>query len=388
MIQHSIHLEKDLKADLHYTCPSCGKSITLKKSVIYEIGDVDTQQKKDIYSFAIYDHKCEYCGHRFNAMHNFTMIRNSREEDVNFILHFMCDKDFDKADRLFRNHLVNLYFDNDMIIEIDNFGNFINAGYPCRIVRSKYEFGEKSFIFGDKLDDRIIEVLKLMVKDQFMREHPNMKDPMLFYNNKTSVEFIWRVLVGHEYTTYTSPISQYKLAAQVVAYSLKYWNSNQMFIIDEMFAQTLMSIYSKHKNSTPAGYADIKLKSSIVREAEDKRVKMEREKQRRLQMIQARNQQQHSVSYNVGNDYNSGYNQESTYNGNNASYGNSDNSNPGFEFKYDQTRAMNEGGSSGYESYVTQNETYYGNSEYRPFMSDGSTVEMYHMDDGSVPMDN
>lgn len=28
------------------------------------------------------------------------------------------------------------------------------------------------------------------------------------------------------------------------------------------------------------------------------------------------------------------------------------------------------------------------NSEYRPFMSDGSTVEMYHMDDGSVPMDN
>lgn len=391
MIQHSIHLEKDLKVDLHYTCPECGRSVTLKRQVIFEVGDVDTQQKKAIDSLSLFDYKCEYCGHRFNALHNFTVIRNSREEDVNFILHFMSDRDLDKADRLFRNHLIELYFDNDMLIEIDKFGNFINAGYPCRIVRGRVEFDEKRYIFEDKLDDRVIEVMKLMAKDQFLREHPNVKDIMLFYSNKNSVEITWRVLAGQEFTTYSSPISQYRLAAQVVTYSIKYWNSNQMFIIDELFAQTVMSIYSKHKNDVPASYAEIKIKTSIVREADERRAMIQRETQRRMQMRQAGYQQQQNLNGYSSGSHDYTYNNQDSSNDSSSSYssyGSSETQNPGFEFKYDQTRAMNEGGSSGYESYVTQNETYYGNSEYRPFMSDGSTVEMYHMDDGSVSMDN
>lgn len=386
MIQHSIHLENGLVATMTYICPICGKNFSLKRPVLYEIGDADTQQKRDIFSFKIFDHTCEHCGRHINALNNFTLIRNSREENANYILHFMSDRDVKKAMEKFTDHLTHLYYDNDMLIEIDDLGNFINAGYPCRIVRSKFEFGEKNFIFGDGLDDRVIEVQKLMVKNRFLKEHPNMKDPILFYNNLTNGKFIWRVLVGREYTNYASPEDEYKVAENVVRYSIKYWNSNLMFIVDEFLAQTMVEIYNGHKNTVPAGYANIRLKSEAVREAEGKRIETERNNQRRYQPARPGYQPQRTTGYRPASTYETGSNRGSSYDGGSSSYTAPTYPNPGFEFKYDQVRAMNEGGSSGYESYVTPTNTYYGNSEYRPFMSDGSTVEQYHMDEGASPM--
>lgn len=56
--------------------------------------------------------------------------------------------------------------------------------------------------------------------------------------------------------------------------------------------------------------------------------------------------------------------------------------------KNDQYRAMESGGADGYNYTSGGGSTQYFTGDYRPFSESGETVEVYHLDEGYVPMDN
>ena len=59
--------------------------------------------------------------------------------------------------------------------------NLIKENYLIRIVRSQNQLREKLAIFDAGLDDRLIEIFKVIVFFRLQQENPDIKDPMLFF---------------------------------------------------------------------------------------------------------------------------------------------------------------------------------------------------------------
>jgi len=57
-------------------------------------------------------------------------------------------------------------------------------GYTLRIVRSINEFVEKIALIEDKIDDKVIELYKIMLEDQFEDERPGSKILGIYYGGR------------------------------------------------------------------------------------------------------------------------------------------------------------------------------------------------------------
>lgn len=88
-----------------------------------------------------------------------------------------------------------LYEDSDKMIQ-----ELLKANYLIRIVRSQNELREKIFIFDEGLDDRIIEVYKLLVFVSIHDDHPEWNDMKILFSaadgKRTFVVFVEGNLMG------------------------------------------------------------------------------------------------------------------------------------------------------------------------------------------------
>ena len=71
-----------------------------------------------------------------------------------------------------------------LVPESDDFSSLRIEGHSLRVVRSINEFVEKIAAFEDNIDDKVIELYKIMLEDQFEDEKPDSKILGIYYGGR------------------------------------------------------------------------------------------------------------------------------------------------------------------------------------------------------------
>lgn len=133
-----------------FTCPSCGYKGEFR---MYESVNVslDPKLREEVLSGRIFDWKCPECGET-------TSIR------YNLLYHDMDNK-------------FQIYYSPTNCIDLNKMINDMKAKYPgmqelCRTVDSLNSLKEKIYIFESGLNDIVIELLKIVIKDKERNKIP------------------------------------------------------------------------------------------------------------------------------------------------------------------------------------------------------------------------
>jgi predicted RNA-binding Zn-ribbon protein involved in translation (DUF1610 family) len=134
------------------TCPACCEE---GKFRIFPFVDAEAepQLKENIFSRDLFRFICPECGEEILVSYNCTYIDKGNEFMVTLV------NDEDKT-----------------LVE--------TAGYTLRIVRSINEFVEKIALMEDGIDDRVVELYKIMLEDQFEEERPGAEVLGIYYGGQ------------------------------------------------------------------------------------------------------------------------------------------------------------------------------------------------------------
>lgn len=162
-------------------CPKCGEKSEFRiwSSINTQL---DPEMKEQVRTGEAFMFTCPYCGNTANV--NYGFLYHQMEDQI--LIHYSQDEEnFNQAYKLYTGE------DELMKGELG-----INAfeGYLKRIVTSQNQLREKLLIFDMGLDDRIIEIIKLIYMAQMQLEHPELSfDEILFYTNQEKekgIEFL------------------------------------------------------------------------------------------------------------------------------------------------------------------------------------------------------
>lgn len=153
------------------TCPECqGKSeFTIWNSVNTIL---NPEMKAAVMDGSAFVFKCPHCGHTatidysilYHQMDDLIMIQYATTEEEANAIYNMYKQMQSGSFQAFQD------------IPIDD--------YLVRIVSSQNELREKIAIFNAGLDDRIIEIYKLVIQEQYLQEHPDKKRIDVYYLQK------------------------------------------------------------------------------------------------------------------------------------------------------------------------------------------------------------
>ena len=135
-------------------CPACLEDSNFK--IFSHIdGNQNRELKEKIFSREIFKFACPKCGEEILVAYDCTYTDDSGKFVVALI---------SGADEVSSNLTVD--------------------GYKFRIVRSINEFVEKIAAFEDEIDDKVIELYKIMIEEQFEDERPDAKILGIYYGGK------------------------------------------------------------------------------------------------------------------------------------------------------------------------------------------------------------
>ena len=128
------------------TCPKCGRQhdFTIWDSMNTMI---DPELKQGVRDGSAFQFRCPTCGESSNV--NYGFLYHQMEDQI-MVWYVMSEEDEREAMKALEVQKASL------------FGNFM-GNYLNRIVRSRNDFREKLYIFDAGLDDRIIEIAKLIL---------------------------------------------------------------------------------------------------------------------------------------------------------------------------------------------------------------------------------
>lgn len=159
------------------TCPNCGKDIhfTLWQSINTVINPEMVEKVKN---GEVFNHVCKYCGEKVTII--FPMLYHKMED--NLMIYFVDENDVENTYGAFKgeNSLLNRMKEKHDL-EVSKLSKLI-----YRIVTTPERLIEKIAIFDDKLDDRIIEIMKLAFIANLEENNPDVKfDDMLYDVSET-----------------------------------------------------------------------------------------------------------------------------------------------------------------------------------------------------------
>ncbi|MGI6766792.1 MAG: CpXC domain-containing protein [Lentihominibacter sp.] len=173
------------------TCPKCGKEseITLWKSINVSLDRemFDTVRNGEAFMFT-----CPHCGERtrmdygflYHQMEDMIMIYYTHEDEVETAYEIFCGNNS-------TSKMMEKMFDK-------------KAGekYLYRIVTSQNRLREKLVIFDEGLDDRIVEMMKLIYLGKIAEDNPDLKISELLLYKPGDNEMIFEALfesgdIGH-----------------------------------------------------------------------------------------------------------------------------------------------------------------------------------------------
>ena len=134
-------------------CPACLEEGTFRICDFWDTADTP-DIKERIFSRDIFRYRCSECGEEILVAYDCTYL----DRDSGSIIMLVTDKS------------------DDTIIE--------TTEYNLRVVRSINDFVEKIALIEDNVDDRIVELYKIMLEDQFEDERPGAKILGIYYGGK------------------------------------------------------------------------------------------------------------------------------------------------------------------------------------------------------------
>lgn len=137
-------------------CPECRQSSPFDVWTIVN-AEENPEAIQKIADLQLCEFTCSYCGHVLYLAYSCLFC----DSDKLYYIYSVADKDEEDAAEKFFVKLKNR----------------APSGSICRIVTDWFKFGEKVRIFSKGLDDRLIELLKLTIRDDFKNQtRLNLKD--------------------------------------------------------------------------------------------------------------------------------------------------------------------------------------------------------------------
>ena len=168
-----------IRREISITCPECKKEHPF---IMWESINtaIDPEMRSTVKDRSAFLFTCPTCGTK-NYI-NYGFLYHQMEDQI--MIHYANTDENEKE--IYKA----LYEDNtDNMME-----EFRKADYLIRIVRSQNELREKIFIFDEGLDDRIIEVYKLLVFVSIHDDHPEWTDVKILFSadneNKSFTIFV------------------------------------------------------------------------------------------------------------------------------------------------------------------------------------------------------
>lgn len=209
------------------TCPKCGH---LQAAVIWSSINTltDPDLRNDVLDGKIFVHKCINCGEEFTLRYN--MLYHDMKNGAMVYLVSQNEVEDTKADIEFTKR--NL---------VDRFAEIIgNSNYSpkFRIVTSPNRLREKAIIFDAGLDDRVVEIAKILCWFEIHKQDNTVKDGDLYFyiaDNEYKIQIV------------SSPITcdmPRELYDTVLNVSQKFLQSigDHEYVVDHMFGGTALSM--------------------------------------------------------------------------------------------------------------------------------------------------
>ncbi|MBQ2932322.1 MAG: CpXC domain-containing protein [Clostridia bacterium] len=137
---------------IRVTCPACLEEGNFR-TVPFVDANLDSDLKESIFNRDIFRFCCKECGEEILVSYECTYL----DKDNNFMVSLIPEKD-------------------DLVIEM--------TGYTLRIVRTINEFVEKIALMEDGIDDRVVELYKIMLEDQFEEERQGSEILGIYYSGQ------------------------------------------------------------------------------------------------------------------------------------------------------------------------------------------------------------
>ncbi len=134
------------------TCPACCTEQVFRTCPVIDV-QKDSELKEGIFNRDIFRFVCPECGEEILVAYNCTYI----DRDNNFMVALITD-------------------DGEASVE--------TSDCTLRIVRTINEFVEKIALMEDGIDDRIVELYKIMLEDQFEEERQGVELLGIYYGGQ------------------------------------------------------------------------------------------------------------------------------------------------------------------------------------------------------------
>ena len=160
------------------TCPNCGRESDF---VIWDSVNtmLDPETKQAVRDESLFKFTCPHC-HETTTV-NYSFLYHQMEDHM-MIFYSQTDENAEEIYNMIKDESPNSLFKT-----------MKEENYLIRIVRSQDELIEKINIFDDGLDDRIIEIIKMLYLAIYQHDNPDAQRVMLFYikrDDKHSLEII------------------------------------------------------------------------------------------------------------------------------------------------------------------------------------------------------
>lgn len=138
------------------SCPACCEIGNFKMCTSIDLEE-SPSLKEDIFSRELFHFSCPNCGEDIMVAYNCTLT----DTENKLILALITDNDEE--------------FESSRLM-VD--------GYRLRIVHSINEFAEKAALSEDTIDDKVIELYKIMLEDQFEEERSGAEILGIYYGGR------------------------------------------------------------------------------------------------------------------------------------------------------------------------------------------------------------
>ncbi len=152
---------------MQITCPACCTEQSFKICPSIDV-NTDPEIKESIFNRDIFRFICPECGEEILVAYNCTYI----DRENSFMVALMTD---------------------------EGEANIVAADYNLRIVRSINEFVEKIALMEDGVDDRIVELYKIMLEDQFEEERKGTELLGIYYGGQDfeKKQLVFYIITGN-----------------------------------------------------------------------------------------------------------------------------------------------------------------------------------------------
>ena len=214
------------------TCPKCNKTQKVKVWDSINV-NLDTEQKENIMSGKLFKFICDECG--FTTRVEYPCLYH--DMDKNLMIY--CIPNFSGDTKILDKMLNKL--------KSDSLENSIK-NYEFRVVKDTNKLAEKIKIFDEELDDRVIEIIKIINRSFFLKKYPEKEIEEILFNKNSEGSYVAQILIK-DGTVAFMPISEEMINDILEKHKelLKEEKKEKGFVlIDEVWAYNKIMNEKKH----------------------------------------------------------------------------------------------------------------------------------------------